>query len=251
MSPLRHLYASSRSSGNVQKSSRRAARRRRRSGPRRLGGRRRARRSGRPGCGDAAVADGSRTPRHRDRTRTGCRAAPGEHIDRLLGDASMTRRAAPQWCGPIGRTTGGRRRSEYLDLCVETIERHVAPLELRVLSRHDAVTWLPDLDVERWESLPAPNFRSDYVRSRLLQRYGGIWIDVDTVALSPLSQLARRARRHGHGVLRQGARALLRWPVRGCAGHGLRRRLGGGPGQGAVAPRRTGPSFPTRRWPRT
>ena len=81
------------------------------------------------------------------------------------------------------------RRSEYLDLCVETIARHVAPLELRVLSRHDAITWLPDLDVERWESLPMPNFRSDYVRSRLLQRYGGIWIDVDTVALSPLSQL--------------------------------------------------------------
>jgi Capsular polysaccharide synthesis protein len=80
-------------------------------------------------------------------------------------------------------------RSEYLDLCVETIEHHVAPLELRVLSRHDAVTWLPDLDIERWESLPAPNFRSDYVRSRLLQRYGGIWIDVDTVALSPLAQL--------------------------------------------------------------
>lgn len=81
------------------------------------------------------------------------------------------------------------RRSEYLDLCLETIQHHVAPLELRVLGRGDAVTWLPDLDVDRWESLPAPNFRSDYVRSRLLQRYGGIWIDVDTVALSSLSQL--------------------------------------------------------------
>ncbi len=58
-----------------------------------------------------------------------------------------------------------------------------------MLSRHDAVTWLPDLDVDRWESLPAPNYRSDYVRSRVLQRYGGVWMDVDTVALSPLSQL--------------------------------------------------------------
>jgi hypothetical protein len=81
------------------------------------------------------------------------------------------------------------KRSEYLDLCVETIEHHVAPLELRVLSRDDAVRWLPDLDVDRWESLPAPNFRSDYARSRLLQRHGGIWIDVDTVALAPLSHL--------------------------------------------------------------
>jgi hypothetical protein len=81
------------------------------------------------------------------------------------------------------------QRSVYLDLCVETIERHAAPLELRVLSRDDALMWLPDLDVERWESLPAPNYRSDYVRSRVLQRYGGVWMDVDTVALSPLSQL--------------------------------------------------------------
>jgi len=81
------------------------------------------------------------------------------------------------------------RRSVYLDLCLETIERHAAPLELRVLSRHDAITWLPDLDEEKWESLPAPNYRSDYVRSRVLQRYGGIWMDVDTVAISALSQL--------------------------------------------------------------
>src|ERR1700676_4774700 len=43
--------------------------------------------------------------------------------------------------------------------------------------------------VAPWESLPAPNYRSDYVRSRVLQRYGGVWMDVDTVALSPLSQL--------------------------------------------------------------
>jgi len=81
------------------------------------------------------------------------------------------------------------QRSVYLDLCLETMARHAAPLELRVLSRHDAIAWLPDLDVERWESLPAPNYRSDYVRSRVLQRYGGVWMDVDTVALSPLSQL--------------------------------------------------------------
>ena len=95
--------------------------------------------------------------------------------------------AAAVWAywedGPRGR------RSVYLDLCLETIERHVAPLELRLLSHGDAKTWLPDLDVERWEQLPAPNYRSDYVRSRVLQRYGGIWIDIDTVVLSPLSEL--------------------------------------------------------------
>ncbi|MGD0380916.1 MAG: capsular polysaccharide synthesis protein [Acidimicrobiales bacterium] len=83
----------------------------------------------------------------------------------------------------------GTSRSAYLDLCLETIRRHSAPLEVRVLDRTTVPHWLPDLDVERWEALPAPNYRSDYARSRLLQRHGGIWIDFDTVALSPLSEL--------------------------------------------------------------
>jgi len=95
--------------------------------------------------------------------------------------------AAAVWAywedGPRGR------RSVYLDLCLETIQRHAAPLELRLLSREDATSWLPDLDVDRWEQLPAPNYRADYARSRILQRYGGIWIDVDTVAVSPLTEL--------------------------------------------------------------
>jgi hypothetical protein len=83
---------------------------------------------------------------------------------------------------------GRGARAPYLDLCLETIERHRGELELHVLSRDDAVEWLPDLDVERWLALPAPNYRSDYARSRLLARHGGIWIDVDTIALAPLSR---------------------------------------------------------------
>lgn len=83
----------------------------------------------------------------------------------------------------------GSTRAPYLDVCLQTISRHAAPLEVHVLGREDAPRWLPDLDVERWERLPAPNFRSDYVRSRVLQRYGGIWIDVDTVVLRPLTEL--------------------------------------------------------------
>jgi hypothetical protein len=74
-------------------------------------------------------------------------------------------------------------------LCLETIERHAPPLELRLLGRDDTQRWLPDLDLERWNALPAPNYRSDYVRSRVLERYGGVWVDIDTVALSSLSEL--------------------------------------------------------------
>ena len=83
----------------------------------------------------------------------------------------------------------GGVRPTYLDLCLETVQRHAAPTEVRILTRHDAPQWLPDLDVDRWEALPAPNYRSDYVRSRILRRYGGVWVDIDTVALEPLSEL--------------------------------------------------------------
>lgn len=83
----------------------------------------------------------------------------------------------------------GGVRPAYLDLCLETVRAHSASLEVRVLGRDDAASWLPDLDLERWELLPAPNYRSDYVRSRVLQRYGGIWIDIDTIAISPLNEL--------------------------------------------------------------
>lgn len=83
----------------------------------------------------------------------------------------------------------GTTRAPYLDLCLETIRRHAAPLPLHCLGPDDALDVLPDLDVERWRGLPAPNYRSDYVRSRLLQRYGGLWIDIDTVALLPLAKL--------------------------------------------------------------
>ena len=86
-------------------------------------------------------------------------------------------------------TKPGRVRPPYLDLCLDTIERHAAPLELRCLDEETTLDVLPDIDVERWRALPAPNYRSDYARSRVLRRYGGIWIDIDTVALGPLHQL--------------------------------------------------------------
>jgi hypothetical protein len=83
----------------------------------------------------------------------------------------------------------GTTRPPYLDLCLDTIRRHAPPLEVRCLGPDEALEVLPGIDVERWRNLPAPNYRSDYLRSRVLQRYGGIWMDPDTVALAPLTGL--------------------------------------------------------------
>lgn len=86
-------------------------------------------------------------------------------------------------------TPPGKTRAAYLDLCLETIRRHADPLEFRCLGPDDTLELLPEIDAKRWRALPAPNYRSDYVRCRVLHHYGGIWIDVDTIALSSLAGL--------------------------------------------------------------
>jgi hypothetical protein len=88
------------------------------------------------------------------------------------------------WEDPPGGT-----RPAYLDLCLETIRAHSGGMEVRLLARDDAPRWLPDMDADRWRKLPAPNYRSDYLRSRVLQHYGGVWVDIDTIAMSPLSEM--------------------------------------------------------------
>lgn len=81
----------------------------------------------------------------------------------------------------------GSRRASYLDLCLETIERH-APTPPVVLGPDDVARWVT-IDRERWEQLGRPVFRSDYLRSRLLYEHGGLWLDIDTVAVAPLERL--------------------------------------------------------------
>jgi len=91
----------------------------------------------------------------------------------------------------------GRTRAPYLDLCLDTIRRH-SPVEPTVVDYHTAFDYV-DLDPDRWESLRRPNFRSDYLRARLLHRHGGLWIDIDTIAVAPLERLL--AALTGHDVV--------------------------------------------------
>jgi hypothetical protein len=83
----------------------------------------------------------------------------------------------------------GGRRAPYLDLCFETIQRHAGSMEIVVVNRGTAFDWLADLDPGTWERLPTPVYRSDYVRTRLLHQYGGLWLDFDVIATAPLSEL--------------------------------------------------------------
>ncbi len=83
----------------------------------------------------------------------------------------------------------GRGRPPYLDLCLESVQRQCTGLELIVTDRDSIFEHVPELDRAIWQRLPGPNFRSDYARSRLLHRYGGLWLDFDLIAIRPLKEL--------------------------------------------------------------
>jgi hypothetical protein len=76
----------------------------------------------------------------------------------------------------------------YVRLCLETVARHLGGAEHVVLDEHSVEGRLPDLDPS-WRRLAEAAHRADYVRSRLLERYGGIWLDADAVVLKDLSRL--------------------------------------------------------------
>jgi hypothetical protein len=83
----------------------------------------------------------------------------------------------------------GRPRPPYLDLCLDTVRHQATGVELTVTGRDSIFEYVPEIDRGIWERLPGPNFRSDYARTRLLHRYGGVWLDFDLIAIRPLTEL--------------------------------------------------------------
>lgn len=76
----------------------------------------------------------------------------------------------------------------YLQLCVESIRRHRGRLNIELLDQQTVRSHLPGLREEVW-TLPRIAHRADYLRTRLLHRYGGLWIDCDMAALGSLERL--------------------------------------------------------------
>jgi hypothetical protein len=74
-------------------------------------------------------------------------------------------------------------RPAYIDLCIETMRRYNS--EIRDLNRA-AFTVLRQEDRLVFDDLKL-NHVGDYVRAWLLNQYGGIWMDADTICLRPLA----------------------------------------------------------------
>lgn len=76
----------------------------------------------------------------------------------------------------------------WIQLGRETIERHAGGQEVRTLDATSIGRYLPDLP-EQLAGIASIATRVDYLRVRLLERYGGIWLDLDIAAFPALATL--------------------------------------------------------------
>jgi hypothetical protein len=90
-------------------------------------------------------------------------------------------------------------RPAYIELCHDTLRKHVAEKDLHILDYEGVRKWLPELDIDDpyWRSMMYAH-QADIIRVKLLEKYGGTWIDADYICLNPFTPLLQTA---GRGYL--------------------------------------------------
>lgn len=76
----------------------------------------------------------------------------------------------------------------HIARCIESVRRHQGRCEFHLLDSGSISEFLPNLRSE-WRMLKKSAHKADYVRTRLVHRYGGMWIDCDMIALADIEPL--------------------------------------------------------------
>ena len=87
-----------------------------------------------------------------------------------------------------------RTKPKYLELCYQTIVKHNQNFNINLLNEKSIMQFLPELrnDINRL-SIPQ---KADYIRLSLLHKYGGIWLDSDTIVMQNLTPLLEKLLDH-------------------------------------------------------
>lgn len=84
---------------------------------------------------------------------------------------------------------GSKKRPAYLDLCLETVKKNCKnSFDIIVLDEKTINYYLQDLRPDLDEKLSIPQ-KTDYYRYALLEKYGGCWLDFDTIVMKDLSPI--------------------------------------------------------------
>ena len=82
----------------------------------------------------------------------------------------------------------GFSKPAYLDLCLETIQKHLGSFELKLLDERSVTDYIALPKTIRHPALPLDR-KADYIRYALLYEYGGVWLDCDLILLRDVDAL--------------------------------------------------------------
>lgn len=90
---------------------------------------------------------------------------------------------------------GIEKAPPWIQLGRETIDRHRGDFDLVTLDASNIKEYLPDLP-EALELIPSIATRVDYIRVHLLERFGGVWLDLDIAAFPALASMGDLLQEH-------------------------------------------------------
>jgi hypothetical protein len=94
------------------------------------------------------------------------------------------------WENKSGRTES----FAHIKLCFKTMEKHLGKYNLVILDEKTIHNYLPNLRPDLSNYLIAQ--KVDYYRVALLVRYGGIWIDADTIVMKDLDDIFNKLNKY-------------------------------------------------------
>ena len=95
-------------------------------------------------------------------------------------------------------TLPGKTKPQYLDLCYDTILKNCSQdFKIHMLNEKNIKQYLPNLRTDLDKKLKIQQ-KVDYYRLLLLYKYGGIWLDSDTIVIKSLVPLFQKLRTYNY-----------------------------------------------------
>jgi hypothetical protein len=90
----------------------------------------------------------------------------------------------------------GKKKSPYLDLCYKTIKKNCSKnFKIYLLNEKNVYDYIPDLRNNLDNKMNIQQ-KVDYIRYILLYKYGGIWIDADTIVIKDLTPIINKLKKY-------------------------------------------------------
>ncbi len=84
----------------------------------------------------------------------------------------------------------------FINKCIETVKFHNKDFDVIVLNQNDVPYYLLDVN-ENYVMFEKIAHKADYLRFKLLEAYGGMWLDADNIVLRKLDNIVEKCKKFG------------------------------------------------------